>query len=1355
MTHLRFFTIILILAFIQVLVNARPENLRFERFHLNDKLPSNSVNRLYHDKEGFMWFGTKDGLCRFDGYDIKVFRTSAITPGKLRSNDIHHITEDQFNRLWVGTFEGVNIIDKRNFSVSGLKIPYLQNDRINYILNDKQGKMWVATSNYGVLCVDPKTEEFVRYSSDSDSPIKLKRNAVTQVFEDKDGRIWLAQWNSGLCYIDPVNKTITHAPAIGSKDNPFRIFQDSKGEYWVCSWGDGIFKAEITERGQIKIKSVPLSPKSEKSIDDIVYSITEDKDGRIWLVTFTGLDVLEKDENGQYIVYNGNQLFNDEATGLFHSIIRDNRDNLWLGSVGEGIFQMDFNKLPIRNYPLNEIKRYNAQPYVTRICQTSSNELFLVINRIGLFHFNLNSQIINRPSDPVLRNLKSIIAIIYHRQTGDIWISNEGDSEVHIFRVEGSNLTHKETLSIPNTSYSTENSVTFMREDQSGNVWIGTNNGLFLKKRGEKISLIDENLHLINDIIIDKKQRIWIGTDKDGLYCMQTNKSSATGYSLKRISLKINDYESVSVQSILCRKNGNLFIATKEGGLYVYDAVTGKAEDISSVYGISEEGFLDIAEDNLGNIWLTTLKRIIRYNPETHASTYYSTSDGILVSAFFKNALLKLNSGELLFGGNNGLCMFSSEIQAASSGTADVIVRVTDILIQNKSLYDIEGSGKFDPDKNSVILKHNENSLSIEFSALDHAAASKIQYAYRISGIDKDWNYTGNNRRFVSYSNLAPGTYTFQVKASDENGVWSNHISSLRITVKPPLYQTWWAQLIYVVIFIIIVYVLTNTVANRIRLRNELKISNIEKIKTEELTQIKLRYFTNISHELLTPLTVIMLQIESLQKRLTDHTVQFDIIKDNVMRLKRLIKQILVFRKTESGNMKLRVLQSDVVAFVRNICHSSFNPQVTENEIDFTVDIQYDSYQAWFDPDKLDKIIYNILSNAFKYTPKGGSIAVKMSFVPRGNEVIMRLSVSDTGIGIPEQDLPHIFRRFYISSTSDQSQSHGIGLSLTHDLLEIHHGKIEVMSQVGEGSVFTIEIPVSETAYVPDEKLNDEENVPDDETQAVNEQDIVSTEAEAASDLMFNILVVEDNKGLNKLIAENFADKYRVFTAENGLQGLQIVKDQEIDLIISDVMMPEMDGLTFCKIIKNDLNTSHIAVLMLTAKNSAEDRIECYNAGADAFIAKPFEIGVLNARVKNLIGKIRQKAENFQQGVEINISSMEYNSIDEVFLKSAVNKVEEKLSEESFDFDEFAIDMATSKSTLHRKLKSLTGLSPGEFIRNIRMKHAVQMLNNNIGNISEIAYAVGFNDPKYFSRCFKAEFGMTPKEWMDQNRKKK
>jgi DNA-binding response OmpR family regulator len=423
------------------------------------------------------------------------------------------------------------------------------------------------------------------------------------------------------------------------------------------------------------------------------------------------------------------------------------------------------------------------------------------------------------------------------------------------------------------------------------------------------------------------------------------------------------------------------------------------------------------------------------------------------------------------------------------------------------------------------------------------------------------------------------------------------------------------------------------------------------------------------------------------------------------------------------------------------------------------VDIEYDSYLAWFDPDKLDKVIYNILSNAFKYTPKGGSIAVKMSFVPRKDEMIMRLSVSDTGSGIHENDLPHIFKRFYISGSSDQSQSHGIGLSLTHDLLEIHHGKIQVNSQLGEGTVFTIEIPVSANSYSADEMATTDENenelldeIPVTETQSSVE--ISENEEIATTDARFTVLVVEDNKELNRLITDHFNEKYQVYSAENGLQALQIVKEHEIDLIISDVMMPEMDGLTFCKIIKNELTTSHIAVLMLTAKNSAEDRIDCYNAGADAFISKPFELAVLSARVKNLIHKRNQKAELFRHEQDITISSMEYNSLDEIFLKQCVRKVEENLSDESFDFDKFAIELATSKSTLHRKLKSLTGLSPGEFIKNVRMKHAVQMLNNNIGNISEIAYALGFNDPKYFSRCFKAEFDMTPKEWMDKNKNK-
>jgi len=601
----------------------------------------------------------------------------------------------------------------------------------------------------------------------------------------------------------------------------------------------------------------------------------------------------------------------------------------------------------------------------------------------------------------------------------------------------------------------------------------------------------------------------------------------------------------------------------------------------------------------------------------------------------------------------------------------------------------------------------------------------------------------------VNYTNLPAGRYTFEVKATDENGQWGNQISSLTIIKKPPFYQTWWAYLLYLAIIGITTYFVLKNLANRIRLRNELKISHIEKEKSEELAQIKLRYFTNISHELLTPLTIIMLLIENLQKKNSGDSSQFGIMKDNIIRLKRLIQQILVFRKTESGNMKLKIRQNDIIAFVNNICQSNFRPLINEKEIKFSIDTEYESYMAYFDPDKLDKVIYNLLSNAFKHTPRKGSIAVKMSFVPRQDDVFMRLSVSDTGDGIAEQDIPHIFKRFYISSTSDQSQSHGIGLALTYDLLQIHKGSVEVKSQLGAGAVFTIEIPVTLRSYTKEELWAEE----DEMENTLQIPEIASVEAtvefQEKSDEKqdFTVLVVEDNQELKNLIVDYFSNQYTVLSAENGVQALEIVAKNEIDLVISDVMMPEMDGLTFCKILKNDVATSHIDVLMLTAKNSTEDRIDCYNAGADSYIAKPFEMAVLDARTRNLIQKRVQKTHDFKNNKDINISSMEYSSIDEVFLSQAVLKVEEKLSDDTFDFDQFAIDMATSKSTLYRKLKSLTDLSPVEFIRNIRLKHAAQMLTNNMGNISEIAFAVGFNDPKHFSKCFKTEFGLTPREY--------
>ena len=1353
-------TIFVIFLFISSLfsLTAGKVQFSFEKFPYNEKLPANSVTRIYNDKEGYMWFGTKDGLCRFDGYDMKVFRSSASTPFKLSNNKIQCITEDNDQRLWVGTFEGINIIDKKNYSIKRLDNKYVRNEWINSILTDSKGFEWIGTSTNGILRLNPVTGNFVRYSTDKNSSLKLKANNVTNIYEDHLGRVWVSLWKKGLCMIDQSRKHIFYTSKIGVNNNPFRVFQDREGILWVCTWGDGIYNMQVKLNTEISIKPIVLSKGSEKKVDDIVYSITQDdKYGYIWVVTYSGLSMIEKESDGTYKIFYTNSFFDETSNKLFHEISKDRKGNLWIGSVGDGLFKLDFNKLPIENYPLNEFKTLlNVQSYVTRFCQTNSGDVYIVINRIGLFHFDQKTGKVSRPTDNFARSINSISTILNVKSKNEIWVTNEGEDLIHIFKNSSNgDLKQIKVISLRNIKNQVESTITSLFEDSKGNVWIGTNTGLFIKPANSTVKYLTSNIFDVNTIGEDKENKIWIGTDKEGLFVFNPLKNAKKlAFSITRKNLNIKNYQSFSIQSICCKRNGDVYIGTKEGCIYFYDQKTHITNDISGQYGITDEGILDILEDNEGFLWFSTIKRIIRYNPRNHAATYFSKADGLLVSSFFKNALIKLKSGQVLFGGNKGICSFNPASLNRTSRLTKQHVAITDILVQNKSIFDDVNSQHFNSKNKRVTLKYTETNLGIEFSALNYTAASKIQYAYKLSGIDNSWNYVGNNRRFVNYANIPEGDYKFMVKASDENGLWSNQITSLEIVILPPAYRTWWAYMLYLIILIASGFYILRTLSNRIRLRNELKISHIEKEKSEELAQIKLRYFTNISHELLTPLTIIMLLIEGLQKKHNGDSTQFEIMKDNVIRLKRLIQQILIFRKTESGNMKLKIQQNDIVGFINSICQSNFKPLVLEKEVKLSIDSEFESYMAYFDPDKLDKIIYNLLSNAFKHTPKGGSIVVKISFVSRITETVMRLSVSDTGDGITEKDLPHIFKRFYISSTSDQSQSHGIGLSLTNDLLQIHKGNIEVKSQLGEGAVFTIEIPVSISAYSESE-LSTEETIPVEISKIIEpisiEKNIESVvNSETIKD--FTILVVEDNRELKNIIEDNFSGKYNVFSAENGIQALKIIQETEIDLVISDVMMPEMDGLTFCKLLKNNVETSHINVLLLTAKNTTEDRIDCYNAGADSYISKPFELAVLDSRAKNLIHKRKQKTESFQKNQEINISSMEYGSIDELFLKHAVLKVEENLSDDTFDFDQFAVEMATSKSTLHRKLKSLTGLSPGEFIRSIRLKHAVQMLTNNMGNISEIAFAVGFNDPKYFSRCFKIEFGHTPREYQESKK---
>ena len=596
------------------------------------------------------------------------------------------------------------------------------------------------------------------------------------------------------------------------------------------------------------------------------------------------------------------------------------------------------------------------------------------------------------------------------------------------------------------------------------------------------------------------------------------------------------------------------------------------------------------------------------------------------------------------------------------------------------------------------------------------------------------------------------------------NGLWSNLVTKIEVDKAPAFYETWWAYASYIIVVLLIGYSFYYRTKRRMQLRHELQIVQIEKEKSEELVQTKLRYFTNISHDLLTPLTIITCLIDDAEITYKNKIPQFEMIRANVNRLKRLLQQILDFRKVESGNMKLKVSLGDIVPMVREVCYSNFKPLIQKKKLNFVFESSEDTIQGYFDMDKIDKVVFNLLSNAYKYTGEEGKIKIALSTYSQNEHTYLSIIVSDTGQGIAPEDLDKIFTRFYTNKHWVSSETNGIGLSLTKDLLELHHGTISVKSEVGKGTSFMVIIPIDQDSYTSDEISAEssqelirksEKDITDIENGILDWEQLEGEDVKTViSDI--HLLLVEDNGELLYLMERILSKHYQVMTAKNGVEALGIMKEHEIDIIVSDVMMPEMDGLELCRIIKGNLETSHIPIILLTAKNTAEDRIECYNAGANAYISKPFELKVLEARIDNFLADKKTKQEEFRTDTDdINFSLLDATELDKEFMKKVTDIILENLSSSTFDVNQLADILAMSKSSLYRKIKAIIGLSPVEFIRNVRLKEGVKMLKTKLISVSEVAYTCGFSSPKYFSTCFKEEFGMTPKEFQKTDMKSK
>ena len=845
--------------------------------------------------------------------------------------------------------------------------------------------------------------------------------------------------------------------------------------------------------------------------------------------------------------------------------------------------------------------------------------------------------------------------------------------------------------------------VVSMLEDKKQDLWIGTNRGLFVYRTGTgNLEMIDSELGSVNGIVQANDGKIWFAVADKGLGFMKNDRQYELFPSAK-------DFMCMDVSS-----DGKLWLGTGLGEVLQFDTQLKTLSDHSMSCGMKGDFINQIVVDAYNHIWIVTNQMLKEYNPNNGAYRSYATNDPQLSLSRFmeKSVYYDRKAGKIFFGG--------------VSGFISIATHITDMRVKGKSIRKEISPG------NSIRLSPDSQDLEISFSTLSYCGLEQIRYTYRLVGVDKDWVYLNPGENKAFYNKLSKGSYTFQVKATDKNGLWSNQITELEIYRLPAFYETWWAYLIYICISLGLITLFFYLYIRWMKRENNKKL-------VDEMTQLKLRYFTNVSHELLSPLAVLSCLAGSIRSSDKEDKKYVGMMLANIKRLKNLLQQILDLRRIDNKKMELSVSYGDVLAFLKELCKDSFAIMMSEKQINFSLVAEEDSVKGFFDRDKLDKIVSNLLSNACKYTPSGKSVFLSVGTKHAGGHEYLVLKVEDEGIGISSKEQDKIFVRFYNNKNSKPGLSNGIGLSLTKELVELHHGHITLKSALGKGSTFTIEIPLDKECYLSDEYCRMSEPVLSETSEL---------EPSGEENLRETLLLVEDNRELLYLMKDIFAEDYQVLVAENGREAWESILKNGVDIVVSDIMMPEMDGIELCRHLKDDIATSHIIVVLLTAQISMENEITSYELGADDYVSKPFEPDVLKVRLKNLLNRRKQIQANFKNNPSIGmISKIDFTSLDEQLIEKAIKVVERNLSEPEFDVVALASELGMSRSTLARKIKGITGKTPLDFIKNIKMKHACQMLKNKRMSIAEMVVALGYNDHKYFAASFREVYGMTPSEY--------
>jgi signal transduction histidine kinase/ligand-binding sensor domain-containing protein/DNA-binding response OmpR family regulator len=1371
---IKFSQVIFCIICLHKLIPAQSEIIQFDHFNLDDGLSQYTVYCIIQDSKGFLWFGTADGLNRYDGYKFKIFRNDPVDSTSLSANRIYSLYEDSYQNLWIGTYGGgLNKFNRETESFLHYKnIPgddaSLSDDEVLSIYEDNSQTLWIGTEGGGLNKFLREENHFKHYKNNPADQHSLSDDIVQVMYGDRSGVLWIGTRNGGLNKFD-----IQKERFVRYLNNPLdqfslsnhevrSIYEDSDGNLWIGTGNGGLNKFDTSDETFIHYTTNPSNPKSISS--NRIFSIVEDKMGSLWIGTMGGGLNKYIGENDNFISYTTNphvstSLSND---GIF-SLFEDDTGVLWIGTYGGGVNKLDRRKeqfAPYRNDPNNPNSLSDNK--VFSILEDHNRNIWIGTSS-GLNKYDRATKRFtvykSRPNDPGSLSNDEVLSI-REDKSGRLWIGTYW-AGLNLFDRKRNRFTSYKHD--PNDPYSiSENKIFTVYEDGFGYLWIGTDGGglnrfdkdkkQFAHYKYDPNDITSISANRIFSICEDKSGDLWVGTDRGGL-----NKFNKLTNNFKNYKNDPNNPSSISsdgVFSIYESKSGDLWIGTYGGGLNKFIRDEEKFERFTIKDGLPSNVVYGILEDDSGNLWLSTNFGLSEFNPQSNSFKNYNVTDGLQSNEFNQGAFFKGNSGEMFFGGTNGFNIFHPDSIRDNPYLPKIAITEFQLLhkpvsIGYDSLFGRTILHKSISETEQIELNYDDNVISFEFAALDFWNPQKNQYAYIMEGFDEEWTHTNASIRLVTYTNLDPGEYFFKVKGSNNDGIWNEAGISLKIIIHPPWWATWWAYSIYGVLIVLLIFVLRQYDLRRQKLKQQLELEREHADKLEEIDQMKSRFFTNISHEFRTPLTLILGPAEKIISESIDVNAgkQAGLIKRNANRLLDLINQLLDLSKIEAGKLKLEASLSNLSSFVKGIAEA-FESIAERKDITLRIHIEKQFIGAYFDKDKMQKIITNLLSNSFKFTKEGGQVEIKLFETERNSAII---SVRDTGVGIGDKDLPKIFDRFYQSDSSSTRESGGtgIGLALTKELVELHNGKITIDSKEGEWTEVTVELPlgmehleVNQIVKLEGEDLIEKEifirdYIPD--TAEIEDSEIIKIDKNI-------VLIVEDNYDVREFIRDSIGSEFSVVEAMNGEQGLRKAEKYIPDLIISDVMMPKMDGYELVRRIKQDEKTSHIPVILLTAKSDRDSKLEGLGLGVDDYLTKPFDTKELMARIKNLIETRILLQQKFSGGsfVQKIKDKPGLHPLDEKFMNKILNVIEIHLSEEEFSIEEISGEVGMSRAQIYRKLKALTGKSPSLFLRTIRLNKAKEMIQSKELSISEISYKVGFASPAYFSRCFKDEFGYPP-----------